>query len=214
MNPIRSYQDFQKFMEYVDYNGKPIPVLFIRPDVLLTLKHCYPFIGELFEYYNQRTGDDIVFFVPGYSHYPATSFHEVFPSYPCRNDDEIAFTYQDRPTRQTHHVYFNHHDFVDFVKIIERESPGFSYSGGTELILPTYVPGNEIQCGNLDFSTLPQHRYNLSTLFFHYSDSHRAFSLVREFLELVIHQLVYNYTTDEFYRNVDEIYIHLLEHRD
>lgn len=208
MNPVRSYHDFQEFMNYWNYNGKPIPVLLIKPDVLLSLRHVYH-IDDLFDYFNHRTGKGIVFFLPGYSHYPDTSFAEIFPSSRRRADEEIALTYRDYRTGQSHHVNYNNRDFVDFIDTIEKGAPEFRYYGDTELLLPTFIPGDHYQYGNLDFPTLPQHRYNLSGLYFRYNDLQRALHLVQKFLERVIQQLKMDCTTEEFYEAVDETYINL-----
>ena len=208
MNPVRSYRDFQEFMTYWDYNGKPIPVLLIKPDVLLSLRHDYH-MDDLFDYFNHRTGKGIVFFLPGYSHYPVTSFAEIFPSYGGRNDEEIALTYRDYRTGQAHNVYYNNRDFVDFINTIEEGAPEFTYYGDTELLLPTFFPGEQYQRGNLDFSTLSHHRYNLSKLFFRHGDTHFALHVGQQFLERVMHQLRRECTIEELYENIDNAYINL-----
>ncbi len=213
MNPVRSYHDFQEFMNYWDYNGKPIPVLLIKPDVLLSLRHDYH-IDDLFDYFNHRTGKGIVFFLPGYSHYPVTSFAEIFPSLGGKTDEEIALTYRDYRTRQSHHVYYNNRDFVDFIDTIEKDAPEFRYYGDTELLLPTFFPGEQYQRGNLDFSTLSQHRYNLSGLYFRYGGTHYALHIVQQFLERVIKQLENECTNEEFYEAVDITYTNIKKRMD
>lgn len=211
MNPVRSYHDFQEFMNYWNYNGKPIPVLLIKPNVLLSLRHDYSSIDELFDYFNHRTGEGIVFFLPGYSHYPVTSFAEIFPSPIMRPDKEFAMTYYDYRTQQAHHVYYNNRDFVDFINIIEHGAPEFRYYGDTELLLSGFIPGSANQFGNLDFSTLPDHRYNLSELYrSHGINGHYDIFTVERFLEEVRCQIEEYCSEDEFYKAVDKLYSRLL----
>ncbi len=207
MNPVRSYRDFQEFMSIWGYNGKPIPVLLIKPDVLLALKEHYD-IDDLFDYFNHRAGKDIVFFLPGYEHNPSNSLSTILLDYGRRDDQKIALTYQDFHTRQPRYVYYNNRDFVDFIDTIERGTPKFRYYGDTELLLPLFVPGANNKFGNLDFSTLSDHRYNLSEFYYRHADGRDAIRAVNRFLEIVLHRLNAFRSLDQFYSAVDNAYTH------
>ena len=209
MNPIRTYRDFQQFMSYWNYDGKPIPVMLIKPAVLLHLQREYN-IGEILDYYNHRTGNSIVFFLPGYSHYPVSSFNEVFSPYTRNPDADYAFSYRDYHTNQVHRVYYNEKDFVDFLSIIESQTERFWYYGDTELLFATFVPDSCGGLGELDFKSLQHHRYNLTELYLNgLSTDNHTFALrrIERFLEMVRHELERDQTPDEFYNKVDRLYL-------
>ena len=210
MNPVRSYRDFQQFMSYWNYDGKPIPIVLIKPTVLLYLQRNHN-IGEIFDYFNHRTGKSIVFFLPGYAHYPVSSFNEIFSSSTRNPDVDFAFSYKDYRTNQVHRVYYNEKDFTNFLSIIERKTEQFRYDGNTELLFATFVPDICGGMGELDFKSLQHHRYNLTEMYIHglHTDDHTfALRRIERFLENVRHELERNQTPDEFYSEVDRLYLY------
>ena len=209
MNPVKSYRDFKHFMRWQNGN-KPIPILLIRPDVLLSFLDEHR-IGRVLDYYNHYTGNDIVFFLPGYSHYPNqfSSISGFFPpSRPREGDTEIV--YYDYQDKQKHYIQTNERDFVDFIKTLSERAEGFQYFGDTELLLPTYISGKDYEEGDLDFSSLAGHRYNLTQLFLskynHYGDKELAFRCIENFLHDVCNALV-QYDPNHFYNSIDRSYM-------
>ena len=183
MNPIISYNDFTNFLKLnIIVEEKLIPVLLIKP-VTMRYLNKERIIEDFFDYIDLRTGRDIQFFMPGYVHYPNTSFTQKFPSWTPCDEDTIAIKIS-----RLGNIHYSNRAFVDFLDIIESSSPKFRYRGDTELLLVNYEPSEDNELGKIDFENI--HRYNLTHLFdsviLNYPDDRVRLRNVEYFLESVI----------------------------
>ena len=217
MNAIARYEDFQNFMEWLgreQYSGKPIPILLIKPYLLLDLAERHKHIDSFFSSFHSLTGKDIVFFLPGYVHCPSYKLSsEVFPSN-IHWHKEPAFSFYDRYTKQTQKVYYSEDAFTDFFIELRNLTQEFEYLGGAMLLLPTYSFSCNSELGNLDFSNFLQYQYNynLSELYYHnFVNCNLAFSKVETFLTELYLKLrdYYDNPVDlsSFYKSVRNSYL-------
>lgn len=183
MNPVSSYQDFMEFLQYSSENrDKLIPVIIIKPSVMLYINRD-SLLNHIFDYFDRRTGDGIQFFLPGYAHYPNTSFEHILANVRPYNADSIALT-----TGRLGNIYYSDKAFVEFIDELENHLNKFMYRGDTELLFLKYITGGQYKIGNFDFSKT--NRYNLSKIY--YSQRYRDLSeyerlrIVEHFLEDVI----------------------------
>ena len=182
MNIVRTYSNLQGFLQKTnqDYR-RPIPILLIRPDVLWAI-HEQPIYHMLdLDYFNRRTGQDVTFFLPGYSDYPITDTKNIIDSNPIGSDDVYGIRFYHYAHNEEHYIWFSNKDFTDFIRSLEQHA--FQYIGDTELLLLPYNPGNGGLLG--DFEVHEEYRYNLTSLFFRGKDEHHGAWLVRRFLEKV-----------------------------
>lgn len=202
MNPVRSYAEFQEFMKnFAPSYDKPIPILLIRPCILRSFREN-PHLYRILDYFNHRTAENITFFLPGYSHNPSTSFHNVFSEYGYNDDSESVFDFKHYRLGEIRRIVFSDKDYTDFIKTLEEKSIGFRYYGDTELLLLPFISGKGSTMGDLDFLAPSNHRYNLSSLFFRGREEYFGSYLVEHFLESVYHDLL---GFDSF-RNIDDFY--------
>ena len=183
MNPVSSYQDFMEFLQYSrDNNNKLIPIALIKPSVMLYLNREH-FLEHIFDYFDNRSGKSIQFFLPGYAHYPDTAFTNILADVRPYNENAIALT-----TRRLGKIYYSEKDFIGFIEKLEDGYSKFFYRGDTELIFLKYIAGEEYNLGRFDFSKL--YRYNLSKIFYsqkYYGlDEHSRLHYIENFLEDVI----------------------------
>lgn len=158
MNPVCSYHDFLEFMQYSsDGQDKLIPILLIKPSSILYLNRKR-FLGNVFSYFDKRSGQHIQFFLPGYAHYPDIAFAEIFPMMQPYKCDAVAFSIE-----RLGRIYYSERAFVDFIEKLEEHAPHFIYRGDTELLFIKYLANPQCDIGQFDFSEI--HRYNISRLF-------------------------------------------------
>lgn len=183
MNPVISYNDFTNFLKWnVRDKEELIPILLIRP-VTIRYLNKERIIENFFDYMDARTGEDIQFFLPGYVHYPNTSFKPMLPDWSPRNEDTIAIRIS-----RLGNIHYSNKAFTDFISILEMYSHSFVYRGDTELLFINYEPAKEYSLGKIDFENI--HRYNLTHLFdcntIDYPDDRIRLRNVGIFLEKVI----------------------------
>lgn len=203
MNPVISYNDFTNFLKWnVRDKEELIPILLIRP-VTIRYLNKERIIENFFDYMDARTGEDIQFFLPGYVHYPNTSFKPMLPDWTPRNEDTIAIRIS-----RLGNIHYNNKAFVDFLDIIERSSPRFRYRGDTELLLVNYEPSEDNELGKIDFDNI--HRYNLTYLFdsvmLNYPDDRVRLRSVEYFLESVIEIINNSIDKNEIIEHIDRSY--------
>lgn len=183
MNPVSSYHDFIEFLQYSrDNSDKLIPIVLIKPSAMLYLNREH-FLEHIFDYFDNRSGKSIPFFLPGYAHYPDTAFTYILVDEPPYNEDAIALK-----TRKLGKIYYSEKDFIGFIEKLEDGYTEFFYRGDTELIFLKYIAGERYNLGGFDFSKL--HRYNLSQIFYsqkyHGLDEYSRLHHIENFLEDVI----------------------------
>lgn len=183
MNPVSSYHDFMEFLQYSrDNNDKLIPIVLIKPSAMLYLNREH-FLEHIFDYFDNRSGKSIQFFLPGYAHYPGTAFPHILADVRPYNEDAIALT-----IRRLGKIYYSEKDFIGFIEKLESGSSKFFYRGDTELVFLKYIAGEGHNLGSFDFSKL--YRYNLSKIFYsqkyHGLDEYSRLHHIENFLEDVI----------------------------
>lgn len=203
MNPVISYKDFTDYLKWnVRDEEKLIPILLIRP-VTVRYLNKERIIENFFDYMDARTGKDIQFFLPGYVHYPNTSFKPILPDWSPRNEDTIAIRIS-----RLGNIHYSNKAFVDFLDVIERSSHRFRYSGDTELLLVDYKPSENEALGKIDFDNI--HRYNLTHLFdsvtLNYHDDRVRLRYVEYFLESVRETLNKTIDKNEIIEYIDRSY--------
>lgn len=203
MNPVISYKDFTDYLKWnVRDEEKLIPVLLIRP-VTVRYLNKERIIENFFDYIDVRTGGDIQYFMPGYVHYPNTSFKPVLPNWSPRNEDTIAIRIS-----RLGNIHYSNKAFTDFISILERSSPMFRYRGDTELLFVNYTPSEDYEFGKIDFENI--HRYNLTYLFdsviLNYPDDRVRLRNVEYFLESVIEIINNTIDKNEIIEHIDRSY--------
>lgn len=179
MNPVISYNDFLKFMQWSpNQNNRLIPVLLIKPSTVLYLNREH-MLDHLFDYYDRRSANDIQFFLPGYVHYPTTSFAEILPNWSPHNENTVAFKLS-----RLNNIYYSNDKFIDFVEVLERNIQDFKYYGDTVLFFIEYQADTNGKIGRLNFKK--NYQFNLSELY--YSNNH-PIRRIDLFLESVIHSI-------------------------
>ncbi len=201
MHAVISYADFQNYMNYNRGLGEIIPVFLIKPSVILASRHNYP-IHSVFEYFHHRTGDEIIFFLPGYAQFPRLEIGRLLSPYSPYDDNAFAFSYH--YDGRDEKVYYDQQAFNDFIDLLELRSNRFRYYGNTELLFVRYIQGEGHSLGDIDFNSM--HRYDLSQLFFSSNNEHRGYRNVDRFLEHVLHEYRNFETEDKFIQNIDRIY--------
>lgn len=179
MNPVVSYNDFKEFLRRSNQN-QLLPVILMKPSTLLYLNREYR-LGHAFDYFDRRSGKDVQFFLPGYSHYPSTAFPELLSGFRAYNENAVALK-----LNRIKNVYYSDDDFIDFIELLENNSPGFRYYGSTELLFIKYIAGTDGALGEFDFTAI--HRFNLSHMFYAHPD-HERFYQIERFLEEVLHAM-------------------------
>lgn len=197
MNPVLSYSDFQEYMRYADVRGQIIPIILIKPSVILDNIRTHRLDLD-FEYFHNRTGDRVTFFLPGYAHYPRLECGELLSKYRPWDKNAIAFTINDRD------IYYSNKAFVDFVGILEQRSNAFHYYGNTELLLVRFNCGEEYRIGDIDFRAI--HRFDLTQLFLAGGSEDRGYHIVNTFLENVYHELIRFSDEDIFFSRIQLYY--------
>lgn len=203
MNPVISYKDFTDYLKWnVRDETKLIPILLIRPVTVRYLNKERIF-ENFFDYMDARTGKDIQFFLPGYVHYPNTSFNPMLPNWTPHDEDTIAIRIS-----RLGNIHYSNKAFVDFLDILERSSPRFRYRGDTELLLVNYEPSEDNELGKIDFENI--HRYNLTYLFdsviLNYPDDRVRLRNVAYFLESVIEIINNPLDKNEIIEHIDRSY--------
>lgn len=183
MNPVSSYHDFMKFLQYSgDNHDKLIPIVLIKPSVMLYLNREH-LLERTFSHFDIRSGENIQFFLPGYFHYPSTAFHPILVDVRPYSEEAIALT-----TRRLGKIYYNESNFIEFIEKLENGSSEFIYRGDTELIFLKYTMGEQHNFGSFDFSKI--NRYNLTKLFYSQRyqglDEYERLRYVERFLEDVL----------------------------
>lgn len=149
MNPVISYNDFLKFMQWSpNQNNRLIPVLLIKPSTVLYLNREH-MLDHLFDYYDRRSANDIQFFLPGYVHYPTTSFAEILPNWSPHNENTVAFKLS-----RLNNIYYSNDKFIDFVEVLERNIQDFKYYGDTVLFFIEYQADTNGKIGRLNFKRI------------------------------------------------------------
>lgn len=179
MNPVVSYKDLMNYMFWSSNNkNQLLPVILIKPSIMLFLNREHR-LDRIFSYFNRRSGQEVQFFLPGYAHYPSTAFSEFLPDVHPDNENAIALKIDFRRK-----IYYSDDDFINFVELIEKETPSFCYYGSTELLLIKYIAGDNGELGKFDFNTIYQ--FNLSQLYYSHQEH---FYHIELFLEEVLHAM-------------------------
>lgn len=198
MNPVISYRDFMQYMARSSNNhSQLLPVVLIKPSTLLYLNREYR-LDHLFDYFDRRTGNEVQFFLPGYSHYPSTSFLQsssILPEIKPYNQNAVALN-----LTRLKKVYYSDNDFLNFVEILEQNAQNFRYYGNTELLFIKYIPGRDSALGRFDFSNI--HRYNLSQIYY---DHQEHFYHVERILEEVLHVIRFEHNETELIALINNI---------
>lgn len=199
MNPVISYRDFMQYMAWSSNNhSQLLPVVLIKPSTLLYLNREYQ-LDHLFDYFDRRSGDDVQFFLPGYSHYPSTSFLQytsLLPEVKPYNQNAVALN-----LTRLKKIYYSENDFISFVEILEQNAPAFRYYGNTELLFIKYIPGIDRALGRFDFSNI--HKYNLSQIYY---DHQEHFYPVERILEEVLHAIRSRQNDAELITRINKIF--------
>ncbi len=196
MNPVISYNDFLNFMRCsLNNQNKLIPVILIKPSTVLYLNSEYH-LDHIFDYFDRRTGKDIQFFLPGYSHYPSTSFSEILPNVRPYNKKAIALR-----VNRLNEIYYSDNDFVSFIELLEENVPSFRYYGHTELLFIKYISSTEDNLGRLDFNKF--YRFNLSQIYYSNNHGYRDIEII---LEEVLHLIREIKDEDELIKRIKSIF--------
>lgn len=192
MNPVISYEDFTDFLRWnIRDEEKLIPILLIKPVTVRYLNREWIMDG-FFDYMDERTGEGIQFFLPGYVHYPNTKFKPVLPDWAPHNENTIAIR-----INRLGNIHYSNKAFTDFIDTIELSSPNFQYRGDTELLFVKYIPKQNNTLGKIDLENI--YRYNLTRLFNSINRGYRDDMIflmnVQHFLEDVIYTI--NHITNE-----------------
>ena len=110
-------------------------------------------IDKVFEYFHNRSGKEVTFFLPGYAHNPSLECSVLLPHYRPYDDKAFAFKFNNRDE-----FYYSYRAFTDFVNLLERHDENFRYCGHTELIFAQYINNG------IDFSTIKN--FDLTELFY------------------------------------------------
>ena len=204
MNAVISYSDFQHYMSYNDSTSEIIPIILIKPSVILNRRRLYR-LDEVFDYFHHRTGEIITFFLPGYAQYPRFEAGELLSHYRPFDEKAIAFSYHHHGMEKN--IYYNQEAFIDFINVIEEHSEGFRYYGNTELLLVKYVQEKIHSIGDIDFKSI--HRYDLTQLFLSGGSEYRGYNIVESFLEDVYHgyrRFRRDLNEEVFFHSIDMFY--------
>jgi len=125
MNPIQTLKDLQRKVSFYEQKEKAIGILFARPQLSIARDSI---ISQL-NYYNNRSGEYIDFFLPGLIQHDNGKYHDII---------EVG-------TLNSNRIYYSDRVFVEFVDEMEKIST-WHYYGQTELLIVN------VKNQNLDFS--------------------------------------------------------------
>lgn len=171
MNPITSYQEFIGYMRNSYYVDKLIPVVLVKPSTISLLSRRFP-LDCIFDYFDYRSGEDIIFFMPGYAHHPGLEFSQVFHNNRPIHENDIIIKIE-----RLGNICYSNKDFVAFIDDLRRKNPEFEYYGSTELLFLNYIA----EVGDFDFSDI--HRYDLTQIFL---NNNQEWYPVERFLEMTV----------------------------
>lgn len=196
MKPVISYNDFLVFMQWTtNQKNRLIPVLLIKPSTVLYLNREL-MLDHLFDYYDRRTANDIQFFLPGYAHYPTTSFAEILPNRSPHNENTVALRLS-----RLNNIYYSNDRFIDFVEILERNIQSFNYYGDTVLFFIEYLAGANGEVGRFNFKK--HYQFNLSELYYSNNQNIKRIDL---FLESVIHAIRESRNDEELIERIENCF--------
>lgn len=191
MNPITSYQEFIVYMKHSYHVDKLIPVVLVKPSTISLLSRRFP-LDCIFDYYDHLTGEDVIFFMPGYAHHPGLAFRQVFHNNRPVHENDIIIRIE-----RLGNICYSNQDFVAFIDDLRREIPDFKYYGSTELLLLKYVA----EVGDFDFSDI--HRYDLTQIFL---KSNGEWHPVENFLEMTVNFMRKANNDTELINRINNIY--------
>ena len=174
MNPVISYENFLDYMHMIEKNDVIIPIILINPSNLFMWNDIIK-IDKVLEYFHNRSGKEVTFFLPGYAHYPRFEFNSLFSSFTPDGDKASAFQFNNG-----YEFYYSHKAFTDFVDILESRDENYRYRGHTELLFAKYLH-NEI-----DFNTIKC--FDLTELFNSKKTERYGITTISTFLEDVLHE--------------------------
>ena len=207
MNAVVSYSDFQEYMYYSSGQSEIIPIILIKPSVIQNSLRNYS-LDQTFEYFHYRSGDEIIFFLPGYAQYPRFEAGEFLSRYRPYDNTAIAFSIQDRKWRRD--IYYSYQAFTEFVDVLEERSNGFRYYGNTELLFVKFNRGDRKEDGDIDFNAI--HRFDLTQIYLTGGSESRGYHNVESFLERVYQEFrrfLRNGDTEAFYKKIEDAYKNL-----
>lgn len=178
MNPVTSYSEFMDYMRHNYNHDTLVPVLLIEPSTIFLLNEAYHLqytLNCMFDRFDILTGDKLIYFLPGYAHYPGLSLSTIFQGHrPIHENDSII------EITRLGNIYYNNKYFTDFIEQLEIHAPDFDYFGATELLLIKYIATPDSTNGDFEYSNI--NRYNLSEILI---KNHRI-RAVEHFLHMVV----------------------------
>ena len=163
MEPVVSYQDLLNYLSARSRNNPIIPILLLPPSHLVTSRRKRTFaFDEVFDYYHHLTNNDIVFFLPGYSHHPGGEYGFFGGFGGAPNMEAFSYTNPHQLGEQDNtSVYYSTRAYAQFVRELNEKSHIEVYT--TTLLLAEILMADGVASPGIDSNAIKP--YHLSYLY-------------------------------------------------